>query len=624
MRFLRAVVVVALTASLGTENSVVFAKRQPGRPSSSGGKPVVSRSSSASSSRVPTPRSVASSRGNPSTSRNSRRPALDEEEMEEDVDDNDADEYENDDESPEPVEEDIELVDDDDYEEIIPRSKSRADTAGRVPPRKAQPLPSKQRADSISSSRRKRPPPQSRFEEDEDYVDYRREPPRRGPPRRPGTGGGRVVPYAKPSATATFTKGWATFRSYMPDPAVVKEAALSSISAARETTSNLGSNLYREVKGLTSSELEQVMLKATRPDDTPVKGKHVERLVGVTYQINARYDIYDAVLRKLWAKMAEKDWRTTMKALYILHRFSADGAPDHAPALKARLRELRRTRDPKRKDKYFSSKLLLAGDSKPETVPYRAFMSRYAHYVLLRAQCFSGMFDEISQHPTQPDKKKSPTSNKPITSTSLRQEHLNAAEMLLKAGIVCQLKEGEECENTAIAAERVASDMIGMTTAVAVALNRVLKDKNSLKNADTALVKNWCKFYSEDLLPQTKSMIKKLSPKLDAYGLFLPSRMGASVSQDLLELGLNLEEDATTTSEDESPRSNVKSTVVTEEEDERSPVKEGKLNNVPENVVKESKVQSDVVNEDQIVEAGVEFDEEYEYEEDEYYDDEEE
>ena len=76
------------------------------------------------------------------------------------------------------------------------------------------------------------------------------------------------------------------------------------------------------------------MLKATRPDDTTVKGKHVERLVGVTYQISSRYDIYDAVLRKLWSKMAEKDWRTTIKALYILHRFSADGAPEHSPALK--------------------------------------------------------------------------------------------------------------------------------------------------------------------------------------------------------------------------------------------------------------------------------------------------
>lgn len=120
----------------------------------------------------------------------------------------------------------------------------------------------------------------------------------------------------------------------MPDPTAVRDAAVNSLNVAREATSGLSANLYREVKGLTSSELEQVMLKATRPDDNAVKGKHVERLVGVTYQISSRYDIYDAVLRKLWAKMAEKDWRTTIKALYILHRFSADGSPDHAPALK--------------------------------------------------------------------------------------------------------------------------------------------------------------------------------------------------------------------------------------------------------------------------------------------------
>merc|ERR1712232_109225 len=182
-------------------------------------------------------------------------------------------------------------------------------------------------------------------------------------------------------------------------------------------------------------------------------GKHVERLVGVTYQISGRYDIYDAVLRKLWSKMAEKDWRTTIKALYILHRFAADGAPEHAQALKARLRELRRTKDPKRKDKYFNSKQLLAGDSKPENIKFRAFMVRYSHYVLLRAQCFGGIFDEISQKPTptKRDKKsstKAAAKTKPITSTNLRVEHLEAAAMLLKAGLACQLREGEECENT--------------------------------------------------------------------------------------------------------------------------------------------------------------------------------
>lgn len=193
-------------------------------------------------------------------------------------------------------------------------------------------------------SRKKAASPRSRYEEDyeDDYDRPRRPPsggksPRRGPPSRrggPPSRRGSVVPYTRHQKPSTFTRGLAAIKSSMPDPSTVRNAAVNSLNAARETTSSLSSNLYREVKGLTSSELEQVMLKATRPDDTAVKGKHAERLVGVTYQISARYDIYDAVLRKLWGKMAEKDWRTTIKALYILHRFSADGAPEHAPSLK--------------------------------------------------------------------------------------------------------------------------------------------------------------------------------------------------------------------------------------------------------------------------------------------------
>jgi hypothetical protein len=105
------------------------------------------------------------------------------------------------------------------------------------------------------------------------------------------------------------------------------------------------------------------MLKATRPDDTPVKSKHVERLVGVTYQISGKYDIYDAVLRKLWNKMAEKDLRTKMKSVYVLHRFSVDGGPEHQEALKQRLRALRKTKDPKRAgSRYFDSKVLMGTD----------------------------------------------------------------------------------------------------------------------------------------------------------------------------------------------------------------------------------------------------------------------
>ena len=294
-------VLVALAAVL--DQTVLAAAKKPSRPS-----PSSRRSSSRGPSR--------SSSGRPSVSKRSYVAEEDDDEEELGFDDP----YE----APgEDFEEEY------DEEEVVYRPK-----------KSRQPAPSKKgRPPRRSSNARK---PRTRYEEDFDNDFDRpkrpsggRPPSRRGPPpsRRGGRRHGSVVPYSR-QRPSTFTRGLEALRASMPDPSAVREAAVSSLNAARETTANLSSNLYREVKGLTSSELEQVMLKATRPDDTAVKGKHVERLVGVTYQISARYDIYDAVLRKLWSKMAEKDWRTTIKALYILHRFSADGAPEHAPALK--------------------------------------------------------------------------------------------------------------------------------------------------------------------------------------------------------------------------------------------------------------------------------------------------
>lgn len=240
----------------------------------------------------------------------------------------------------------------------------------------------------------------------------------------------------------------------------------------------------------------------------------------------------------------------------MLHRFAADGAPDHQAALKARLRELRRTRDTKRKgEKYFNSAMILAGDNKPETKAFRAFLARYAHYVLLRAQCFGGMFTEIAQEPkaTSSRKESSKSSksssssdhNLSLTKTCLKPEHLEASRMLLKAGLDCALEEGEVCENTAIALERVISDLIGLNNAVATSLNKAIKnfDDDSSSELDKGLVKKWCEFYKDELMPKTKRMVKSSSPSLDPYGMFLPSRMGVSVNQDLLMKGLKGETD---------------------------------------------------------------------------------
>jgi hypothetical protein len=230
------------------------------------------------------------------------------------------------------------------------------------------------------------------------------------------------------------------------------------------------------------------------------------------------------------------------------------------------------------------------------------------------------MFDEIAAPPSTDKKKKA--APKPITSTSLRSDHLDAAKLLLKTGVACVLKNGEANENTALAVERVASDLLGLTTAVATALNRALKNDADLKGADPVLIKQWCEFYSEVLLPQTRAMVKQTTPKLDAFGLFLPSRMGASVSPDLLQKGMKLDEtdDSAEVEEDEE-----KKDVSTEEE------KEATTDNAEEEVAATEDAppaddEEEIEEEDDVDDDVEEFDEEqYEYDEDEdYYDDEDE
>lgn len=168
---------------------------------------------------------------------------------------------------------------------------------------------------------------------------------------------------------------------------------------------------------------------------------------------------------------------------------------------------------------------------------------------MTRAQTFGGTFNEISlanlPPPPQSKKGRSKSSRgkddgaKP-KNPPLCEEHLKFAQMVLKAGLACTLNDGEEQENTAMCVERVAADLMGLTAAVAVALKRELKESNNIDADSEALVKQWCEFYSQELLPDTKKFVKKTSSKLDAYGLYLPSRISASLPQELLDKGLKL------------------------------------------------------------------------------------
>lgn len=54
-------------------------------------------------------------------------------------------------------------------------------------------------------------------------------------------------------------------------------------------------------------------------------------------------------VRKLWAKMTDREWQVAVKALYVIHRFAANGNIDHAVNLKESVAVLRSHHDSRRK-----------------------------------------------------------------------------------------------------------------------------------------------------------------------------------------------------------------------------------------------------------------------------------
>ena len=92
--------------------------------------------------------------------------------------------------------------------------------------------------------------------------------------------------------------------------------------------------------------------------------------------------------------MAEKDWRTVTKSLYILHRVGIAADPElHREFLK-RYFALRRTLHKKSRSLYYSSTKIAEAKGE-ETL----FLKTYSAFVLDRFTHFSGRFEEQVNKP---------------------------------------------------------------------------------------------------------------------------------------------------------------------------------------------------------------------------------
>jgi len=181
----------------------------------------------------------------------------------------------------------------------------------------------------------------------------------------------------------------------------IKQDRLSALKSSLRDLSlgvlQKADKLAREVKGMLSSEFEQTVLKATRPDDQPAKEKHVRALIKSINDFpeykNDDYNPYKVMLHKLWMRLSEHDWRTVCKALYILHLMAQKVHPDHSKHFMEAKEAWCRVYSRRSGSTYFNSRAVAEVSSSGKI--YRSFLGRYAVFVFSRLSLFSSEYDEL-------------------------------------------------------------------------------------------------------------------------------------------------------------------------------------------------------------------------------------
>jgi len=161
-------------------------------------------------------------------------------------------------------------------------------------------------------------------------------------------------------------------------------------------------DVYRRAKVLRSSAFEAMLLRATWPGDESVPQDLLDEIIKHSIpafkygRSSAEDDPYHMTMHKLWTKMCEKDWRTVVKSLFIVHCISRDCSVDACNRFAMAIKDMSRVRNPKNPDhKYFDLSLVKEVDD--VSAPFEPFVAAYSAYVLHRAKTFSSKFEELKE-----------------------------------------------------------------------------------------------------------------------------------------------------------------------------------------------------------------------------------
>ncbi|CAM9105357.1 unnamed protein product, partial [Pylaiella littoralis] len=402
---------------------------------------------------------------------------------------------------------------DDGHDDTPPTPKSRTNrgAGGTSAPPSRRPRPSAWTGDGGSSGRRR--------------PSGRSVPPRGRSGARERSEVARYDQRGRRRAAPPSTRGFAV-RMPAVSGAALASALRRQIGTAKEAVGQAGSlaastskKLKREVKLAVSGSWESALLKATWPDDLPPDETLVLSMVDAVQAFKKDRDVtknsaeHRVLLRKLWAKMSEPDWRTVSKAVYLFHCILRDLSTEHHAVLKIFLGKMSREWDKKTGSRYFNLDVLCGVNEEGEA--FRSFVDRYGTYVFKRAEGFNARFQEL-------DSMREEEGWEHVVTT------LAKAQKAIDLGVSCQPEPEEETELTVLCLRNTATDVHQLWRRFHSALAWVLEeadDGDLFEDVDSALVAEcldeFKNFYTSRY-DEVSTFLLDAEELLGIYGLRVP------------------------------------------------------------------------------------------------------
>ncbi|CAM9836791.1 unnamed protein product [Ectocarpus sp. 12 AP-2014] len=296
-----------------------------------------------------------------------------------------------------------------------------------------------------------------------------------------------------------------------------------------------GAKVMRELKGSISSDLEKTLIKATRPDNDPAKRKHVNLLLQAAEHAFPVYmnpkdggqaawkeGPYWMTLHKLWRRMAERDYRTASKAVYVLHRLARGTTAESWGYFRSTLQEMRRDEDKGTKSRYFSRRVISNVDD--DGRPFSEWLDAYAEFVLLRLQSFSPELGELAAIDAETPHEKASRS-------------LEKAAKLIKAALACEIGPDLDNDVTCDGLKLVIEDLCEVWSLFQQKLEIRLQQRftgSGFSSGELRRTLSFLEFYLEHL-SAAQGLVQESHRLLALYSHAVPKGLGDDLATEMLQ-----------------------------------------------------------------------------------------